>query len=398
MNTARLQQLRSLMPREGLDALVCRLPENVVLLTGYWPVVGRSAAVLTLEHGPILLAPEMEAYAIQGAWAEDVHTFPVWRLVDPDPQDSLNELLAAVAARYGLKGRRVGYDGAFEDIAPTQRVAEPWAWASASIQALAGVLDAAIVDATPLLVEARAIKFPPDIARIKVANEVAGFGLDAFFASIDTGRTEADVAAALEYAILARGTGHQGTKHARGQAVVYSGQQRLSMSWGYTANTGRRLQPEDVVMIELAAVADGYWCDLTRMASVAPVDHRVAEVHDAVLAAQHEAVRTIRAGVKAAEVDAAARAVLRQRHLAHGFIQHTGHGVGFRYHEPIPWLHPSSTQTLTAGMVTSVEPAVYLDDVGGVRVEDNVLVTDAGAEILSARPPRLWGHSVSGAM
>src|SRR5438445_3789396 len=124
MNTARLQQLRSLMPREGLDALVCRLPENVVLLTGYWPVVGRSAAVLTLEHGPILLAPEMEAYAIQGAWAEDVHTFPVWRLVDPDPQDSLNELLAAVAARYGLKGRRVGYDGAFEDIAPTQRVAE----------------------------------------------------------------------------------------------------------------------------------------------------------------------------------------------------------------------------------------------------------------------------------
>ena len=208
------------MPREGLDALVCRLPENVVLLTGYWPVVGRSAAVLTLEHGPILLAPEMEAYAIQGAWAEDVHTFPVWRLVDPDPQDSLNELLAAVAARYGLKGRRVGYDGAFEDIAPTQRVAEPWAWASASIQALAGVLDAAIVDATPLLVEARAIKFPPDIARIKVANEVAGFGLDAFFASIDTGRTEAEVAAAVESAILARGTGHQGTKHASGQAVV----------------------------------------------------------------------------------------------------------------------------------------------------------------------------------
>src|SRR5207245_1142317 len=116
------------------------------------------------------------------------------------------------------------------------------------------------------------------------------------------------------------------------------------------------------------------------------------------LAAQQEAVRTIRAGVKAAEVDAAARAVLRQRHLAHGFIHHTGHGVGFRYHEPIPWLHPSSTQTLTAGMVTSVEPAVYLDEVGGVRVEDNVLVTDAGAEILSARLPRLARHSVSGGM
>src|SRR5207247_3760344 len=112
----------------------------------------------------------------------------------------------------------------------------------------------------------------------------------------------------------------QGTKHARGQAVVYSGQQRLSMSWGYTANTGRRLQPEDVVMIELAAVADGYWCDLTRMASVAPVDHRVAEVHDAVLAAQHEAVRTIGAGVKGAAGDAAARAGVGQTTVDHDVI------------------------------------------------------------------------------
>src|SRR5207247_4895686 len=87
MNTARLQQLRSLMPREGLDALVCRLSENVVLLTGYWPVVGRSAAVLTLEHGPILLAPEMEAYAIKGTWAVVVITFYCWRRVNADRRD-----------------------------------------------------------------------------------------------------------------------------------------------------------------------------------------------------------------------------------------------------------------------------------------------------------------------
>src|SRR5439155_12351709 len=82
MNTARLHQLRSWMPREGLDALVCRLPENVVLLTVYWPVGGRSAAVLTLEHAPILLAPEREAYAIQAAWEEELHSFPLSRLVD----------------------------------------------------------------------------------------------------------------------------------------------------------------------------------------------------------------------------------------------------------------------------------------------------------------------------
>jgi Xaa-Pro aminopeptidase len=99
----------------------------------------------------------------------------------------------------------------------------------------------------------------------------------------------------------------------------------------------------------------------------------------------------MRPGISASQVDRAARQVIEQAGLAQYFIHHTGHGLGLRYHEPEPFLHPAVEAPLTAGMVTSVEPGIYIPGWGGMRCEDNVLVTAGGAEVLSEYSRELAG-------
>ncbi|HEU4798836.1 MAG TPA: M24 family metallopeptidase, partial [bacterium] len=140
----------------------------------------------------------------------------------------------------------------------------------------------------------------------------------------------------------------------------------------------------DLVMLELSTVADGYFSDLTRMATVGRPSSRQQELLDAVRRAQRSAIEAIRPGVTGDAVDRAARGILEGAGLGDAFIHITGHGLGFRYHEPMPLLYPGSKDVLEAGMVTSVEPGVYNEKFGGVRIEDDVAVRSDGAEVLSS--------------
>ncbi len=378
------ESIRRALEANGLDALVCRLPENVVLLAGYWPIIGRSAVVWPREGDPVLVAPEMEREPLDRATVTDIRTYDTWKLSDPSPDDSLRHILKDVALDLGLVGKRIGYEGSFEDISPTQKVLEPWQLGTAAQAMLRDIFGESLVDATNLLVGLRAIKTPLEIERIRVANEIAGFGLEAFRKSVASGVRECDVQAAVESAVVARGTGYKSTHHARAQAVVFSGAERLwRWGWGLGTTSDRLIRPGDLVMLELSTVADGYYSDLTRMIAVPPVAPQVQEAYDACLAANQAAIAAVRAGATGRDVDAAARAVLASRGYAAEFIHHTGHGVGFRYHEPIPFLHPSVEGQLAIGMVHTIEPGIYSQEFGGMRVEDNVLVAATGAEVLS---------------
>jgi Xaa-Pro aminopeptidase len=220
------------------------------------------------------------------------------------------------------------------------------------------------------------------LARLRVAREIAGFGLEAFGSAVQPGRTEAEVAADVERAILA-GTGYKGTAHARAEALVFSGTERLDrVSWGYATSTARRIERGELVMLELCTVADGYYSDLTRMATAGPPSARQEELIAAVTAAQRAAIAAVRPGVTGDAVDRAARDMLRAHGLADAFIHITGHGLGFRYHESVPMLYPGAENVLAEGMVTSIEPGIYGSKFGGIRIEDNVAVTADGVEVL----------------
>jgi Xaa-Pro aminopeptidase len=380
----RITRVSAALTAQGLRALICRQPENLVMLAGYWPVIGRSALVVPADGEPILMAPEMEREALARTFITDVRTFPVWKLGDPLPDESLGRLLREGAAALRLGGVRVGVEQSpDEDLSPTQKVTEPWFPARPAAGQLAA-LGAELVDASPLLRGQRARKTSAELARIRVANEIAGFGIQAFYAAVGEGRTEAEVAAEVERAILAQGTGYKGTVHARGEALVFSGTDRLfRVGWGFAPTTARRMERGDLVMLELSTVADGYYSDLTRMATVGSPTPEQHELLDAVGAAQRAAVGAIRPGVTGDAVDRAARDVLEAKGLAQYFIHITGHGLGFRYHEGVPLLFPGAEGVLAEGMVTSIEPGIYGREFGGVRSEENVAVTSRGADILS---------------
>lgn len=381
----RVAGVQAALDEERLSGLVARLPENVVMLAGYWPVIGRSAVVVPVRGDPVLIAPEMERDALARTFIRDIRTFPVWKLSDPPPDEGLRRVLADAVAGLRLRGTRVGVERSpDEDLAPTQKVTEPWHPAVATSTMFTG-LGVELADISPLLTRLRARKTPAELERIRVANEIAAFGLRAFSAAVAAGRTEAEVAADVERVILARGTGYKGTVHARAEALVFSGSERLHrVSWGYAPSTARRLARGELVMLELCTVADGYYSDLTRMATVGPPSARQQELLEAVAIAQQAAIAAVRPGVTGDAVDRAARDALKAKGLADQFIHLTGHGLGFRYHESVPFLYPGADNVLAEGMVTSVEPGIYSPESGGIRIEDNVAVTARGSEVLSS--------------
>lgn len=379
------RRIREALASAHLDAVVCRLPENVVCLSGYYPQIGCSLVVYSAEGEPVLICPRNEREAAAPGSVSDVRIYETWRLPDPSPWESVERILGQVIEEKKLANRSIGWEASFEAIAPSQLAGEPYVPAAPTQRMIAGLLENPPLDATEILNIIRARKTPIEIERLRRANEIAGLGLLAFRKHARPGLTEAQVAAAVEAAIYGEGTGYEGARYARGFAQVFSGPNTVE-GWYYPVSTDRVIQPGDLVMIELGTVVDGYWSDLTRtVVAGGNATSRQREVYEAVTAAQRAALEAARPGVSGRAPDAAARRVLAEVGLDQYFVHHTGHGLGFRYHEPYPSVHPRSTHTLEVGHVHSIEPGVYVPTFGGLRIEDNVVIGENGADFLSRR-------------
>jgi len=388
VDTERLARTRAALQTAGLAGLVCRLPEDVLLLSGYWPMNGLALLLFPAEGEPILLAPEAEAHLAGNAWVNDVRTFP-WGLVDSgDPFESLSRLARQAAADLGLRGKPVGYEGSFEFVAAPYVCAEPGMVSGVTLGLLHDCVSGALIDATNLIHRLRACKTPIEAGKLRRANAVARLGLAAFSEAVAPGSSEVEIAAAVESAINVGGAGYEGARHVRGFAWVLGGPNTAVAYRPHLASSARRLADGELALLELATVVDGWWSDLTRTRAAGKARAQDLERWAAVVEAQAADIAAIRPGVPANQVDAAGRRLLESRGFGRYFIHHTGHGLGLRYHEPEPFLHPSSTAVLEPGMVTSVEPGIYGPD-WGMRCEDDVLVTADGAEVLSEFPRSL---------
>jgi Xaa-Pro aminopeptidase len=378
---SRERVLRAALAAAGLDALVCRLPENVLLLTGYWPMNGASFAWLPVTGDPVLIVPQGErAWATAGRWA-DVRTFGMGGVTHGDP-------LAAVAAHLretiGHTGAlRLGYEGSFESVAPPFVSGEGVALARPTLAMHATLPGVELVDASELLEEQRAVKTADELAGVRRAVAVADLGCAAFRAALRPGVRECDMVAAVEAAIVSQGTGYQGASRARGWATVLSGPGSDAAGQPFQVSTTRAIPEGETAILELGVVVDGYWADLTRTCAVGQPTERQRAIHTTVLAAHDAAIAALRPGVTGAAADRAARAVIAAAGYGEHFHHQTGHGLGFRYHESRPLLHPAYTGTLAAGMVVTVEPGIYLPGEFGLRIEDDVLITADGAVSLS---------------
>ena len=188
------------------------------------------------------------------------------------------------------------------------------------------------------------------------------------------GGTEMEVAMALEY--MARLAGAEGMSF---ETIVASGE-RSALPHGRA--TAAKLPKRGFVTLDFGVVLDGYCSDMTRTVHLGKARAGEREVYEAVLEAQEAGVAAVKAGVTGMDVDAACREVLEARGYAEWFTHSTGHGVGIEIHEG-PRLGKKSEQKLKAGMVVTIEPGVYMPGKFGVRIEDTVLVTADGCEILT---------------
>jgi len=389
MDKSRLARLQKMMSEQGFDALVCRLPENVVYLTGYWPHHGFSVAVLPREGLPLLFVPEVEEEYARLGWA-NITSFGWGLLRDGDLYANYRKLLTQAYNKLSLKGKKVGVEKSFEVIGPTYRAAEPVVPAAPWNGLLAEVFaDAKLPDVFDLISNARAIKTEYALKKLRIANEIAEMGINDGLNKLEPGMTEAQLGAQVEYKIRADGPGYKGAHLVRPDAEVGAGPVGSTKGTLYVPSTGYHIKEGDLVMIELATVVDGYWSDLTYMAVAGKPSEQQREVYNHLLEAQQAAAHAMRPGASYSDPDAAARKVLEKAGLGEYFVHITGHGVGYRYHEFIPFLMPNATGRLEKGMVSSIEPGVYIPDFGGLRIEDNVAVGDDGPIFLST-PRKPW--------
>lgn len=232
----------------------------------------------------------------------------------------------------------------------------------------------------PLVSTLRWIKDKQEIAKMRAAAALGCRLFDAIFDHVVPGATEAEVALALEYQARLAGATEMSFP-----SIVASGP-HSALPHGRASSA--RLPRHGFVTLDFGVVLDGYCSDMTRTVHLGRATSEELRVYEAVLEAQEAGVAAVRAGVTGGDVDEAARSVLRRARLDKWFTHSTGHGVGLEIHEG-PRLAARQTQKLEPGMVVTIEPGVYLPGRFGVRIEDMVLVTRTGAEVLTPST-RAW--------
>jgi Xaa-Pro aminopeptidase len=219
----------------------------------------------------------------------------------------------------------------------------------------------------------RMVKSTEELAVIRRAVAIASKAFEQATARVKLGTPERDLAAELEYRM--RKLGAEGASF---DTIVAAGpRSALPHARPTEAPIARGL-----VVVDMGAKCDGYASDMTRMLHAGPVTPKVRRLYRAVLEAQLAAIDAVRPGIPAARVDGAARRVLRAHRLERAFIHSTGHGLGLEIHEP-PRLGRRDRTLLQAGMAITIEPGVYLEGFGGIRIEDTVVVTAKGCEVLT---------------
>ncbi len=320
----------------GIDALICMLPENIIYLTGTYPVHGASVAVYIRGGECLLLQPECEK-----DWIESNRTtvtlFGWGHLQDMPIDNTYAYFLSDVYKKYLSSGMRIGVEKQVKTCAPAYRSAEmnlpDAAWLELVSQNLPGCT---FVDCVPLIETARSIKGPEEIEKIKRANRIAQIGLKELENNIHPGMTEVEAASLVETTIRTRGTGYEGARLVRAFAEVTSGPEGSRRQSMLIPAGQRRFEAGDLVIIEMAVVADGYWSDLTRVYCAGDPNSEQKRVHNTILEAQQAAADALLAGNKFSAPDEAARKVITEAGLGEYFIHGTGHGVGWRYHEIDP--------------------------------------------------------------
>jgi Xaa-Pro aminopeptidase len=349
----RIGRLRERLDDLGCEALVVADLTNVRYLTGFTG----SAGVLLVDGSSAVFVSDGRYRTQAEEQLSDAGVDAEVVICSTDPSEELLGRLAAGDSRVGLEAETVTWS--------TQR-----RWA-------AELGEERLVATSGVVAGLRLVKDAGEAARIRTACDIADRAFAELRPRLGEGPTEVEFALELDALVRALGAEDQSF-----DTIVASGPNGAKP---HHRPGDRRIVEGDLVVVDFGALVEGYHSDMTRTVAVGDVGDERRRMLDVVLEAQDLGVRAVAAGVEASVVDAVCRDHIDAAGLGETFVHSTGHGVGLDIHEE-PRLSTRSAATLASGFVVTVEPGVYLPGVGGVRIEDTVLVTEDGCDRLTLTP------------
>ena len=361
MTHPRFDQLNASLRTSGLDAVILNPGPTLTHLTGlHFHLMERPVVLLfAQDQDPAIVLPELELQKV-ASLPYNLHVFSY----SENPTEWDAAFRKAVQA-LGLDGKRIGVEPRQLRLLEFRHVK-------------AGAPEADYPDASDVLSSMRLRKDKAEVDAMRRAVKIAQDALEATIPSIKIGMTEKEISSELVVQLLKHGS----EPEMPFAPIVSAGPNSANP---HASPTERKLQKGDLLVVDWGAAYDGYISDLTRTFAVGEVDAEYEKIHRIV----HEANAAGRAagkpGVPCANVDKAARDVIEKAGYGVYFTHRTGHGIGMEGHEE-PYMRGDNMQLLEPGMAFTVEPGIYLPGRNGVRIEDNIVITEDGADVLSDMP------------
>ncbi|MBS2968602.1 aminopeptidase P family protein [Metabacillus sp. KIGAM252] len=360
---SRIEQLQEWMREEAVDAAFIHSPENVYYLTNFLtdPHERVMGLFIFQEKEPFFICPGMETgQAKEAGFHNEIIGYG-------DHEQPFEKIREAFASRGMQKISKAAIES---ELLSYSRVQEFLSITGSS----------QLVSAEDKLNELRVIKDAEEIAIMERAAALADYGVEAGTAALKEGVTEMDVLAKIEYELKKKGA----------QAMSFSTMVLFGKKSGQPhGNPGTAvLKKGDFVLFDLGVVVDGYCSDITRTVMFGQPDEKQQHIYQTVLKAELAALEAAKPGTRIGDLDKIARSIIEEAGYGEFFPHRLGHGLGINVHE-FPSVAFTNDGLLKAGMTFTIEPGIYVPEVGGVRIEDDVLITADGARALTAYPKEL---------
>ncbi|MEK6751345.1 MAG: Xaa-Pro peptidase family protein [Chloroflexota bacterium] len=361
MTQSRLDKLTASLLNSGLSAVAINPGPTLTYLSGISFHLMERPVVLLVSPGqnPVLILPELELLKV------DLFPYKIQAFAYGENPSEWEDAFRKAAQALSLDGKRIGVEPRQMRLLEFRHIK-------------AGAPEADFPDATDVLSELRLKKDKAEVDAMRQAVKIAQDALEAVIPQIKIGMTEKELSSELVMQLLKHGS----ESEMPFAPIVSAGPNSANP---HASPTKRKIEAGDLLVVDWGAAYDGYISDLTRTFAVGEVDEEYKKIHKIVQASNAAGRAAAKPGDPCANVDIAARDVIEKAGYGKYFTHRTGHGIGMEGHEP-PYMRGDNMQLLEPGMAFTVEPGIYLAGRNGVRIEDNLVITEDGAESLSDMP------------